>query len=114
MDSGAVKQAVMKQVLTEANLANARVLIEVRTFRAQVLPRSLTLVTLTWALLLETPRQLLRQVRPQARHIALERRAAVHDFLHGKVHGRLEPGQLCVHQPHTPGAGQPVEGIDGA
>jgi hypothetical protein len=38
----------------------------------------------------------------------------VHDFLHGKVHGRLEPGQLCVHQPHTPGAGQPVEGIDGA
>ncbi|KOS18327.1 Mitochondrial import inner membrane translocase subunit TIM13 [Escovopsis weberi] len=28
MDSGAVKQQVMKQVLTEANLANARVLIE--------------------------------------------------------------------------------------
>ncbi|KAK3185452.1 protein translocase subunit [Lecanicillium sp. MT-2017a] len=28
MDSSAVKQAVMKQVLTEANLANARVLIE--------------------------------------------------------------------------------------
>ncbi|KAK7417913.1 protein translocase subunit [Neonectria magnoliae] len=28
MDSGAVKQAVMKQVLAEANMANARVLIE--------------------------------------------------------------------------------------
>lgn len=29
MDSNAVKQAVMKQVLAEANMANARVLIEV-------------------------------------------------------------------------------------
>ncbi|GAB0134832.1 protein translocase subunit [Epichloe bromicola] len=28
MDSGSVKQSVMKQVLAEANLANARVLIE--------------------------------------------------------------------------------------
>ncbi|KAK7422350.1 protein translocase subunit [Neonectria punicea] len=28
MDSSAVKQAVMKQVLAEANMANARVLIE--------------------------------------------------------------------------------------
>ncbi|KAF6815670.1 mitochondrial import inner membrane translocase subunit tim13 [Colletotrichum sojae] len=28
MDSGSVKQAVMKQVLQEANLANARVLID--------------------------------------------------------------------------------------
>lgn len=30
MDSSAVKQAVIKQVQAEANLANARVLIEVR------------------------------------------------------------------------------------
>lgn len=29
MDSSTVKQSVMKQVLAEANLANARVLIEV-------------------------------------------------------------------------------------
>lgn len=29
MDSSSVKQSVMKQVLAEANLANARVLIEV-------------------------------------------------------------------------------------
>jgi hypothetical protein len=30
MDSTAVKQAVMQQVVSESNLANARVLIEVR------------------------------------------------------------------------------------
>lgn len=111
MDSGAVKQAVMKQVLTEANLANARVLIEVSIFQAQVSPFARS-ADANLGVLLETPGKLLRQVRPQARHLPLERRAAVHDFLHGKVHGCLEPGQLCLHHPHTSGAGQPVEGID--
>ncbi|KAF7549580.1 hypothetical protein G7046_g8302 [Stylonectria norvegica] len=39
MDSSAVKQAVMKQVLAEANLANARVLIEVITSGAAPLKK---------------------------------------------------------------------------
>ena len=57
---------------------------------------------------LETPGELLRQVRSQARQHSLERRADMHDDLHGEVHGCMEPGQRGLHQPDTPGAGQPV------
>lgn len=40
MDSSTVKQAVIKQVLAEANMANARVLIEVRAAPIVLNPQS--------------------------------------------------------------------------
>lgn len=57
----------------------------------------------------ETPRELLRKVRPQARQLALQQRTDLHDVLHGEVHGRLEPGQRGVHQQDTTGAGKQLK-----
>jgi hypothetical protein len=62
MDSKAVKEAVMKQVANEANVANARVLIEVRPFYDWQGGRRASkhmLMTVT-----ETAGELLREVRP--------------------------------------------------
>ncbi|RSM13633.1 hypothetical protein CEP52_001780 [Fusarium oligoseptatum] len=75
MDSSQVKQAVMKQVQQEANLVNARALIE------------------------KLQENCFEKVRPQARIFPLEQRDDLYDQLHGEVHGRLEHGQLGLYRP---------------
>lgn len=84
----------MKQVQQEANLVNARALIEVR-IHDQLTPERRN----TNLACLETPGELLRKVCPQARIFPLEQRDDLHDQLHGEVYGRLEHGQLGLHRP---------------
>lgn len=84
----------MKQVQQEANLVNARALIEVR-IHDQLTPERRN----TNLACLETPGELLRKVCPQARIFPLEQRDDLHDQLHGEVHGRLEHGQLGLYRP---------------
>lgn len=61
---------------------------------------------LTKNISLENQRELLRKVRTQARNVDLEQRELLRYAVHGEVHGRLEPGQLCLPPKDTAGSRQ--------
>lgn len=110
MDSDSVKKEVIRQALQQANMTNARTLIEVCTFppapasamhECNCMNAMCAMYMLTS--LAEHQRQVLRTVYPQARQLPVERRADLPDPVHGEVHGGLERSKRDIHPEDTAG-----------
>ncbi|KAJ4391605.1 hypothetical protein N0V93_005224 [Gnomoniopsis smithogilvyi] len=84
-DSSNLKEAVMRQVQIESNTANVRILMEAKNERV-----------------------LLREMRAKTWIVIIKRRERLFHRLHGQIHGRVEPSQLSIYNPHKERAGVEV------